>query len=113
LPLRIGKAKKTKLNNVFWWLWMDLSPLDYGTIIAIVGLFISIIKLYLDQRKAKKDLELSKRGLKILSRLVETYRKGHESQLQLQREKLEWEKWKDLAKTAGWVWEHLEEYEEE
>jgi len=108
-----GESLKTKFDNVFWWPLMDLSPLDYGTIIAIVGLFVSVIKLYLDQRKAKEDLELSKRGLKILSRLVEAYRKGHESQLQLQRNKLEWKKWKDLAKAAGWVWERLEDNEEE
>jgi len=27
---------------------MDLSPLDYGTIVAIVGLVITVVKLYLD-----------------------------------------------------------------
>ena len=59
--------------------------------------------------KAKKDLELSKRGLAILSKVVESYRKSQKSQLQLQKEKLEWEKWKDMAKAAGWVWERLEE----
>jgi hypothetical protein len=45
---------------------------DYGTTAAIVGLVITVLKLYLDQRKAKADIELSKRGLQILARLVET-----------------------------------------
>jgi len=37
---------------------MDPSPLDYGTIVAIVGLAITIIKLYLEQRKALLDNRL-------------------------------------------------------
>jgi len=88
---------------------MNPTVLDYGTIITIAGLIISVIKLYLDQRKAKKDLELSKHGLAILSKLVESYRQSQKSQLQLQKERLEWKKWKDMAKAAGWIWERLEE----
>lgn len=90
-------------------MFMNPTILDYGTIIALAGLIISVIKLYLDQRKAKKDLELSKHGLAILSKLVESYRQSEKSQLQLQKETLEWEKWKDMAKAAGWIWERLEE----
>jgi len=92
---------------------MDLSPVDYGTIAAIVGLVITVLKLYLDQRKAKADIELSKRGLQILSRLVETYKRGQESQQALEREKLEFERWKAVAKTAGWVLDRLDVEDEE
>ena len=94
---------------------MDLSPLDYGTIVAIVGLAITIVKLYLEQRKAKADIELSKRGLEILSRLVTAYKRGQESQQALKKEKLELDKWKALAKAAGWVLDrfYFEEEEEE
>ena len=88
---------------------MSLSLLDVGSVVAIVGLAITVIKLYLEQRKAKKDIELSKQGLKVLSRLVEAYQKGQESQLQLQKQKLELEKWKAAAKTLGWIWERVEE----
>jgi hypothetical protein len=92
---------------------MDLSPVDYGTIAAIVGLVITVLKLYLDQRKAKADIELSKRGLQILSRLVETYKRGQESQQALEREKLEFERWKAVAKAAGWVLDRLDVEDEE
>jgi len=43
-------------------------------------------------------MELSKQGLQILSRLVEIYKRGQESQQALEREKLEFERWKALAK---------------
>lgn len=87
---------------------MDLSSFDVASLVAISGLIITVVKLYLDQRKAKRDIELSKRGLEILSRLIEAYRKGQESQQQIEREKLELEKWKAVAKTAGWVLDRLE-----
>lgn len=83
--------------------------LDIGSVVAIVMLVITVIKLYLEQRKAKKDIELSKQGLRVLSRLVEAYQKGQASQLQLQKEKLELEKWKAAAKAFGWLWERAEE----
>ena len=86
---------------------MDLSPLDYGTIVAIVGLVITVLKLYFDQRKARADIELSKRGLEILSRLVAAYKRGQESQQALEREKLELTKWKAIAKAAGWALDRL------
>lgn len=87
---------------------MDLSSFDVVSLVAILGLIITVVKLYLNQRKAKKDIELSKRGLEILSRLVEAYRKGQESRQQLEREKLEFERWKAVAKAAGWVLDRLE-----
>jgi len=91
---------------------MDLSPVDYGTIVAVVGLVIAVIKLYLDQRRARADIELGKRGLEILSRLIEAHRKGQEAQQALEKEKLEFQRWKALAKAAGWVLDYLS-YEED
>jgi len=61
-----------------------------------------------------KDIELTKRGLAILSKLVDSLRRTQESGLQLEREKLElkkreqeWSRFKDIAKAAGWIWEYL------
>lgn len=91
---------------------MSLPWVDIGTLIAIASLTITIVKLYLDQRRTKKEVELSKQGLKILSKLVETYQKeqaSQASQLQLKKEMFELEKWKAAAKTFGWIWEKMEE----
>ena len=89
--------------------------MDYGTIVAIAGLVITVVKLYLDQRKTRADMELSKRGLEILSRLVVAYKRGQEAQQALEQEKLEFQKWKAVAKAAGWVLDRIaieEEYDE-
>ena len=88
---------------------MSLPLFDIGSVVAIVGLAITVAKLYLEQRKAKKDIELSKQGLKILSRLVETYQRGQASQLQLEKQKLEFDKWKSAAKALGWILDRVEE----
>ncbi len=88
---------------------MSMPLLDIGSVVAIVGLAITVIKLYLEQRKAKKDIELSKQGLKVLSRLVESYEKGQKSQLELEKRKLELETWKSAAKAFGWLLERAEE----
>lgn len=92
---------------------MNLSPLDYGTIVAVVGLVITVVKLYLDQRKARADIELSKRGLEILSSIVTAYKRGQESQQALEKEKLEFQRWKVLAKAAGWALDRFYFEEEE
>lgn len=91
---------------------MDLSPFDYGTMVAIASLIVAIIGLYLEHRKDRSDIELSKRGLEVLSKLVQSYERGQESQKQLQQERLQFEKWKALAKAAGWVLDHMESDEE-
>lgn len=85
-----------------------------GSIVSILSLIVVVIRLYLNQRKTKKDVELTKRGLAILSELVDSLRGFQESGLQLEREKLElkkreqeWSKFKDIAKAAGWIWEYL------
>lgn len=92
---------------------MNPSLLDYGTIVAIIGLVITVVKLYLDRRRARSDIELSKRGLEILSRLVTAYKRGQESQQALEKEKLDLEKWKALAKAAGWALDRFYFEEEE
>jgi len=89
---------------------MALSVLDYmGIIVPIATLTIAVLKLYLEQRKARREIELSKQGLRVLSRLVEAYQKGQTSQLQLQKDRLEFEKWKSAAKAFGWIWERMED----
>ena len=93
--------------------WMPLSELDYvGIIIPIISLAIAVLKLYFDQRKAKREIEMSKQGIMILSQLVESYKKGQESAQQLEREKFAFEQWKAAAKAIGWIFERLESEEE-
>lgn len=84
---------------------MSESLKDIGSITAIVSLAIAVVKLYLDQRKAKKERQLQKEYLLTLSQLV----KSLESQQQLEKEKLQWDKLTGIGKTLGWIAEHLEE----
>jgi hypothetical protein len=92
---------------------MALSELDYvGIIVPIVSLAVAVFKLYLDQRKARREIEMSKQGIMILSQLVESYKKGQESAQQLEREKFAFEQWKAAAKAIGWIFERLESEEE-
>jgi len=74
-----------------------------------VGLAISVFTLYLNQRRTKKELELAKEYIQILSKLVESYKKGMESQQQLEKEKLQWQKLEGIGKLLGWVVEHAGE----
>jgi len=92
---------------------MLLSELDYvGIAVPITGLAIAVLKLYLDERQARKEIKMSKQGLVVLSQLVKSYEKGRDSALQLEREKLGFEQWKAAAKAIGWVFDHLESEEE-
>jgi hypothetical protein len=60
--------------------WMPLSEIDYvGIIVPIISLAVAVLKLYLDQRKVRREIEISKQGIMILSQLVESYKKGQES----------------------------------
>ena len=91
---------------------MGLPWLDIGTLIAIAGLAITIVKPYLAQRRTKKEVKLSKQGPKIPPKLVEIYQKeeaSQASQLQLKKEMFEFTKWKADAKAFGWIWERMEE----
>lgn len=91
---------------------MSLSLSEIASIIAVVSLAISVLKLYLEQRKAKKDLELAKKYLHTLSELVKTYRMGLKSQQQLEKEKLQWRRLEGFGKALGWAFEHLGEEED-
>ena len=86
---------------------MGLSLADYVSIIVTIGTLAgAVLKLYLELRKAQKELELSKQYLKTLSKLVQSHIKRQESQQQFEKDKHEWKKLKDLAKLGKWVWEH-------
>jgi len=88
------------------------SPLvDIGSIVAIVGLAIAVLKLYLEHRKAKKDLKLAKEYLQILTRLVESYKKGTESRQQLEKQRFEWQKLETTGKALWGLFKHFEEGE--
>jgi len=88
---------------------MSLPYLDIGSVIALVGLAIAVLKLYLEHRKSKKDLRLAKEYIRILSNLVESYKKDVESKQQLKRQKLEWNKLKTLGKSLWEVFKYSEE----
>jgi len=86
---------------------VGLSLADYVSIIVTIGTLAgAVLKLYLELRKAQKELELSKQYLKTLSKLFQSHIKRQESQQQLEKDKHEWQKLKDLAKLGKWVWEH-------
>ena len=92
---------------------MSLSLVEIGSIITniatIIGLIIAFAKLHLDQQKSKEEIELSKQYLKSLSQLVESHVKSQESQQQIEKDRLNWQKLKDAGKA---LWE-LATYEEE
>lgn len=92
-----------------------LSSVEVGSIVtsiaALVGSVATFVKLYLDQRKTKKEVELTVKYLRELSRFVESNIKAHESQQQIKREEFEWQKVKDIGKG---LWEYFKyEMEEE
>lgn len=87
---------------------MSPSLIDIGSAIAIIGLVISVITLYLNQRKTRKELELAKEYVHVLSSLVESYKKSIVSQQRLGKEKLEWDKLKTIGKALGWMIEYSE-----
>lgn len=72
------------------------------SIATLIGVIIAFTKLYLDQQKSKKDIELSKQYLKSLSKLVESHIRSQETQQQIERENLNWQKLKDIGKA---LWE--------
>ena len=89
---------------------MTLPIVDIGGAIAIAGLAVAVLKLYLEHRKAKKDLKLAKEYIRILSGLVESYKEGLASQQQLEKQKLEWDRLKTIGKG---LWEAFKYSEEE
>jgi hypothetical protein len=92
---------------------MSETLIDIGSVVAIIGLAVSVFALYMNYRKTKKDLELAKKYLHTLSELVKTYRMGLKSQQQLEKEKLQWRRLEGFAKALGWAFEHLGEEEGE
>lgn len=92
---------------------MSLSPAEVGSILTsvatLIGVIIVFAKLYLDQRKSKKEIELSKQYLKSLSKLVESHIRSQETQQQIERQKLNWQILKDVGKA---LWEFATSEEE-
>jgi len=87
---------------------MSIPLIDIGSTVAIMGLVISVLTLYLNQRKTKKEIELAKQYIQILSGLVESYEKRMNSHERLEKDKLEWDKLKTIGKALGWVVDYLE-----
>jgi len=85
---------------------MSLSPAEIGSILTSIGTLLTVIiafaKLYLDQQKSKKEIELSKQYLKSLSELVESHIRSQETQQQIEKQKLNWQMLKDIGKA---LWE--------
>jgi hypothetical protein len=89
---------------------MDLSPFDVGSLVAITSLIVTVVKLYLNQRKSRKEIELSKQYVQTLSRLVEAHIRAQGSQQELEKQKFDWQKLKDIAKG---LWELAKSEDEE
>lgn len=90
---------------------MDLSSFDIGSLVATIGLIITVIKLYLDQLKERERRKMSERYLRALSQVVESHIKTQESQQQLETQKLQWQVLKDVGKTL-WELSKSEELED-
>ena len=79
-----------------------MSSVEIGSIATSIAALISsiaaFVKLYLDQRKTKKEVELTVKYLRELSKFVESNIKARESQQQIKREEFEWQKVKDIGK---------------
>jgi type II secretory pathway pseudopilin PulG len=88
---------------------MDLSAFDVGTIVAIAGLAVTAIKLFMNQRRSRKEIELSKQYVQTLSKLVESHIRAQGSQQELEKQKFDWQKLKDIAKG---LWEIAKSEEE-
>jgi len=90
-------------------------------LIAIIGLGITVLKLFLDLRSDLRKEESARiEDRKVTEALIE-YLKAHrdvlsaqphqsereisirEQELQLQRERFEWDQMVSIAKTAGWI----------
>jgi len=89
---------------------MSLSQLEHvsivaGIVVPVVTLAVAVLKLYLDLRKAKQEAELSKKYLQHLTKLVES----QVSKQQLERNKFEWDKLRDIGKALGWILNRSEE----
>ena len=81
---------------------MSLSPAEVGSIltsvVALISVIIAFAKLYFDQQKSKKEIELSKQYLKSLSQLVESHIRSQETQQQIEKQKLNWQILKDVGR---------------
>ena len=92
---------------------MSLSLVEIASIVtsitALVALIITFVKLCLDQRKTKREVDLTKQYLKTLSKLVESHIKRQESQQQIEKQRFEWNKIRDIGKA---LWEYVK-YESE
>lgn len=84
---------------------------DIGSMVAIIGLIVSVVTLYFNQRKTKKELDLTKEYIKVLSQLVESYKKSLEAQQELEQKKLLWQQLEGIGKALGWIAEHTGEEE--
>jgi len=61
-------------------------------------------------KKRRKEIRLSKQYVQTLSRLVESHIKSQESQQQLEKQKFDWQKLKDIAKA---LWEMAKSEDED
>jgi uncharacterized protein YoxC len=90
---------------------MSEQLIDIGSIIAIAALILSVITLYLNQRKTKKELELTKEYINVLSQLIGSYKRSAEAQQGLEERKLLWKQLEGIGKAFGWMIKHFEDEE--
>lgn len=83
---------------------MEISPIDVGSIVGISSLILTVAKLYFEQRKTKKELELSKQYLQNLTQILR-------GQQDLDKQKLEWQKLTDIGRALWKLSQPIEEEE--
>lgn len=92
-------------------------------VIAFGSLALAVVKLYLDTRSTKKDLNLAEQAISVLRDLATTYRDQikvlrdsvstnadiERQKILMRQEQLSWQKLKGLAKAASWFAKVLDE----
>lgn len=92
---------------------VNLSFYDYAVLTTFSGLIIAVIALFLLHRRDQEDIELSKKGLVLLVRLVESFEKPQESQVDRRKVLLQLERWKSRVRESGWHLDYSESEPEE
>jgi len=74
--------------------------------ISITAVIISYVDM---RRRVKNEREFSE----ALAKYVQILWNLKEEELRQQKDRQQWQKYKDIAKAFGWIWERFEEYEDE
>jgi hypothetical protein len=98
-----------------WQTQMSFSSSELTSLVAslaaVAAVALSSVKLILEQRKAKKEMEQIKQGVEHLAQFVQTYAKNQEFQEGIAKQKFTYGVVKDIAKGL-WEWAKHEDEQE-